>query len=87
MLLLSLSLFGFYAKTEEKGNPCCHLWAKFRLQQERKEMLPEDVTEGEKKRQKKKRKSSKQSNLDNRRTIHFGSIPYIFPSLLLPSPQ
>ena len=29
------------------------LWAKFRLQQERKEMLPEDVTEGEKKRQKK----------------------------------
>ena len=29
------------------------MWAKFRLQQERKEMLPEDVTEGEKKRQKK----------------------------------
>jgi len=83
-MLLLLSLFGFYAKTEEKGNPCCHLWAKFRLQQERKEMLPEDVTEGEKKKAKKKRKSSKP---DNRRTIHFGSIPYIFPSLLLPSPQ
>ena len=86
MLLLSLSLFGFYAKTEEKGNPCCHLWAKFRLQQERKEMLPEDVTEGEKKRQK-KTEIKQAINLDNRRTIHFGSIPYIFPSLLLPSPQ
>ena len=59
-------------------------WAKFRLQQERKEMLPEDVTEGEKKRQK---KNGNQASLDNRRTIHFGSIPYIFPSLLLPSPQ
>ena len=87
MLLLLLSLFGFYAKTEEKGNPCCHLWAKFRLQQERKEMLPEDVTEGEKKRQKKKTEIKQAIiNLDNR-TIHFGSIPYIFPSLLLPSPQ
>ena len=86
MLLLLLSLFGFYAKTEEKGNPCCHLWAKFRLQQERKEMLPEDVTEGEKK-GKKKTEIKQAINLDNRRTIHFGSIPYIFPSLLLPSPQ
>ena len=87
-MLLLLSLFGFYAKTEEKGNPCCHLWAKFRLQQERKEMLPEDVTEGEKKRQKKTEiKQAIIINLDNRRTIHFGSIPYIFPSLLLPSPQ
>ena len=86
--MLLLSLFGFYAKTEEKGNPCCHLWAKFRLQQERKEMLPEDVTEGEKKRQKKNgNQASNQINQDNRRTIHFGSIPYIFPSLLLPSPQ
>jgi len=85
-MLLLLSLFGFYAKTEEKGNPCCHLWAKFRLQQERKEMLPEDVTEGEKKRQK-KTEIKQAINLDNRRTIHFGSIPYIFPSLLLPSPQ
>ena len=84
--MLLLSLFGFYAKTEEKGNPCCHLWAKFRLQQERKEMLPEDVTEGEKKRQK-KTEIKQAINLDNRRTIHFGSIPYIFPSLLLPSPQ
>ena len=86
MLLLLLSLVGFYAKTEEKGNPCCHLWAKFRLQQERKEMLPEDVTEGEKKRQK-KTEIKQAINLDNRRTIHFGSIPYIFPSLLLPSPH
>ena len=84
--MLLLSLFGFYAKTEEKGNPCCHLWAKFRLQQERKEMLPEDVTEGEKKRQK-KTEIKQAINLDNRRTIHFGSIPYIFPSLLLPSPH
>ena len=84
--MLLLSLFGFYAKTEEKGNPCCHLWAKFRLQRERKEMLPEDVTEGEKKRQKKKTEIKQAINLDNR-TIHFGSIPYIFPSLLLPSPQ
>ena len=84
--MLLVSLFGFYAKTEEKGNPCCHLWAKFRLQQERKEMLPEDVTEGEKKRQK-KTEIKQAINLDNRRTIHFGSIPYIFPSLLLPSPQ
>ena len=77
-MLLLLSLFGFYAKTEEKGNPCCHLWAKFRLQQERKEMLPEDVTEGEKKRQKKNgnqasNHQSRQSEDDSFRidSLHF----------------
>ena len=55
-------------------------WAKFRLQ---RDPAPEQQ-EGEKK--EKKTEIKQAINLNNR-TIHFGSIPYIFPSLLLPSPH
>ena len=79
--MLLLSLFGFYAKTEEKGNPCCHLWAKFRLQQERKEMLPEDVTEGEKKRQKKNgNQASNQSRQSEDDSFRIDSLHFPLPT-------